>query len=314
MLKELQKNHTLKILWNLIRWLITLTILFLVFRKIRISEIWNAIKSIRIEYFILAFIACLIQQIITAFRWYFILKKNSIEISFFKALKVYFISILFQSFLPTGLGGDAARFAMIVKKGKGAESLNSLIIARMVGFFVLAVFVFTGSFFVEKEISYSARFWSLLFIIAEILIIVIIKYLIPVLNLKRFIGKRAFLDKIIKTILNLNYNLKTSLFLPLLLITFILQIISMVPFYYIFLAMKITPSVWKIITAIPIITLMVTVIPSINGIGAREYFLFFFFKKEFITQSIMAVFSLSLYATFVLILIISAILWLTDRD
>jgi uncharacterized membrane protein YbhN (UPF0104 family) len=299
-----------KTVWNILRWILTPVILYLVFRKTHFSEIRTILTTIDPVWFVPAVLASYGMQILMIWRWKHLLDRNELPHSFLEVLRMHFVSLLFQSFLPTGFGGDAARMALVMRKGRGAESVNSVVLTRAAGFLVLTICVFTGSFFIDPTIGHPARFWSGLFLAGGVAGLLAVRFLLPLLKLERYREKPGLISRAVKTALNLRANLIPSTMIPLFLISLALQFASIIPVVFLFLAMRLDVGFWKIFTAIPVINLMASVVPSVNGIGPREYFTFLFFSAEFGTKEVMAVFSLGTYALILLGLIPGFFFWL----
>jgi glycosyltransferase 2 family protein len=77
---------------------------------------------------------------VSAFRWRSFLRPLGFELSAGPAIRLYFVGMFFNAFLPTGVGGDAYK-AIRIRRGPGtlASAFASVLLDRIAGVFGLAL-------------------------------------------------------------------------------------------------------------------------------------------------------------------------------
>ena len=113
-------------------------ILFL-FWALDIREIINNIRGIVFRYLIYAAIPYLLFIVFSAWRWQVLLDFKKFGMRFGQTLKIYFISLFFNNFLPTTVGGDMMRVAYTMK-GRKTDALATVLVDRILGFIGLFIF------------------------------------------------------------------------------------------------------------------------------------------------------------------------------
>ncbi len=97
-----------------------------------------------------------IGQIITALRWWLLLRSQSIFIGFWAAVRLYFLGWFYNNFMPGAVGGDLLRAWYVTKHtDKKFEAVLSVFVDRVViglsGTLIIAVFCYL--FFMRGQLS-----------------------------------------------------------------------------------------------------------------------------------------------------------------
>jgi len=150
------------------------------FWTLDIREIINHVRGIQVRYLSYAAIFYLLFIIISAWRWQILLNFKKFSIPFGRTLKFYFISLFFNNFLPTTVGGDMMR-VVYTMKDRRADSLATVLVDRILGFvglFVLALIAVVYLLLLKNETEF------LPFMVVGLSIVVLITYI--------FFSERAF--------------------------------------------------------------------------------------------------------------------------
>jgi uncharacterized protein (TIRG00374 family) len=150
------------------------------FWSLDIREIISNIRAIQVKYLIYAAIPYLFFIIFSAWRWQILLNFKKFGIPFSRTLKIYFISLFFNNFLPTTVGGDMMR-VVYTMKDRRADSLATVLVDRILGFIGLFVFALIAVIYLlllKNETEF------LPFMIIGLSIVVLITYI--------FFSERAF--------------------------------------------------------------------------------------------------------------------------
>ena len=190
----MEKTRIKKLGVNALKVIISIVLLYLVFRKIAFQEIAQIIKKVRWGYLFLAAIFFLASQLLSAKRLENFLHTQGFALSFRSNLELYFLGMFYNFFIPGGIGGDAYKVYILKKKfgwsGKRITSalfndrLSGLLAILMmilgllallvelpfaaglvVGSFILGVaayFIITKIFPVYKPIYFISLLYSLL--------------------------------------------------------------------------------------------------------------------------------------------------------
>lgn len=298
----------MKTVWNILKFVFTAGLIWFVFRKTHFRLIWTTLQTINPGWYLGALVLGLLQQVFFITRWRLLLEWNGIHLTWGQTTKYHFMSLLFQAFLPSGFGGDAAKFVFTGKKGQKAESLNSVFVARAAGTFILVLFALFGSFFFKiKEIP-NLTIWLLLITF----LIILLPCLIRLVSFERMkIWDRSIiLTNTRKLLINLKLNLNPDLLFPVTGISLLLQIVSVIPYFFIFNAMGVSSEIFKVLILVPMITVSTMVVPTINGMGTRELLLSQFFHKELPTMEVVGAFAAIFYSILIVLLLIGLVFWI----
>jgi glycosyltransferase 2 family protein len=86
---------------------------------------------------------------VSSWRWQVLLNARGLRFGIFYLARVFTISLFFCKLLPTSIGGDVMRIAYTAPKGRTAEALSATFLDRLIGFtslLFLAVVVSIGLF------------------------------------------------------------------------------------------------------------------------------------------------------------------------
>ena len=81
-------------------------------------------------------------QVLSAWKWQLLLRARGTEISLGECCRIYAAGMFGNLWLPTNVGGDALRAALLVRAAPGvgrAPALASILVERLTGFFALLV-------------------------------------------------------------------------------------------------------------------------------------------------------------------------------
>lgn len=132
---------------------ISLGILYILFRGMDLSAFVEVISRIKPISIIVAVLMIFIIQCISSLRWQILITKD-LDIPYFKLLSMYLIGMFFNNFLPTLVGGDLIKTYYLYKQsGKGSVALASIFLDRYTGFSALIfntiIALFFGHFLLE---------------------------------------------------------------------------------------------------------------------------------------------------------------------
>src|SRR2546427_297153 len=75
-------------------------------RVVHIQDLWANLRETNVSFIVVAVALYFVVQTISAYRWYLLLKPLEIDVSFGKILRLYYLGMYFNFFLPSAIGGD----------------------------------------------------------------------------------------------------------------------------------------------------------------------------------------------------------------
>ncbi len=268
-----------------------------------LSRIWSGGNFV---FLVLAIFSFIIALIIYAWRWQVLLKGYNIKINLFILFRFYLIGLYFNNFLPTGIGGDITRIYNLIQiAGDRTTGFASVMIERMLGItstLILTLFslIWLLSSFGTNRILYL-NLGLLCLILLFFYLVFNRKYPESFANtIKKIqifkLGER--IDKLFDAIRY--FQDKKIIYVQVILISLMAQALVILMHYFLVLALNLDISFLYLLLVVPI-TFLLTMLPSINGLGVRDGgFVFLLAKKGISTAGAL---SLSLLAIIIPILV-----------
>ncbi|WP_169303377.1 lysylphosphatidylglycerol synthase transmembrane domain-containing protein [Pedobacter cryophilus] len=243
--------------------------LYYVFTKIDFIPFFNLLKTVRIFWLALATIFFILSKIIGAFRLNIYLKNAEINLTEKENLKLYWLGMFYNLFLPGGIGGDAYKIILLKKHfNKSYKTISTAVLLdRISGLVALIGLAIISACFIPLSKWY--------------LILVIISFFSGY-TVYRFILFRYFAthrQNILKTDL-LGLMVQLSQGFSIICIAFALS----------------TAQNFAVLLVIFYISSLSTLLPlSVGGLGAREIIFLFSAKYLGIPQEVSVSISLVFY-------------------
>ena len=125
---------------------VSLFLIYLVFVKTNLfsidgrQELIKTATSINPLYLVLSLLVGATLNVVSTWKWWWLLKHRRIHLSFWRVLALYYVGKFYNLFMPTSVGGDVARiYSLGLYTGQGAESAASVIVDRLSGFVTLII-------------------------------------------------------------------------------------------------------------------------------------------------------------------------------
>ncbi|MFT5260525.1 MAG: hypothetical protein ACI9J2_001645 [Saprospiraceae bacterium] len=127
-----------------------------------LEQIWHTIKTANVLLLVIAFLTFFLGYFITAKRWQSLLAALEVPVSIKALLQSFSISIFFNNFLPSTIGGDAYRMYDSYRLGAGkARAIAVVFIDRVIGLSALLLLCLVVSLF-ASEVAEKIPFLQLL--------------------------------------------------------------------------------------------------------------------------------------------------------
>lgn len=156
----MRKLNFLNIAKNTFKVVVTLAALYWLSRNLHFKEFKDSVLNANFYFLGLAFLSYVISQIVASSRLNSFFKTIKLKLSESYNLKLYWLGLLYNFFLPGGVGGDAYKVYFLKKKYtiKTKELLSAVFFDRLSGLWALAIFscafiVFMPRFAIPNEMT-----------------------------------------------------------------------------------------------------------------------------------------------------------------
>jgi len=236
-----------KIIKRVIKVLFTSIALYVLFLKIDIKEIESILQNTEWIYLLLAILFFNLSKILSSIRLNIYFNHIGVKISEIYALKLYYIGMFYNLFLPSGVGGDGYKIYLLKQSHniKLSTLITASLLDRVSG--VTPLLFFTGILFIFSDF-YNQLMWLDHFIIVEIATIFPIFYII----------NRVFFHRYLE-IFFITITLGSAV-----------QLLQLISAIFILYAIGIKSSILIFLTLF-LISSVVAILPiTIGGVGVRE--------------------------------------------
>jgi len=260
-------------------------LLYYLLSRTDLAMIWSSLKSTNLFWVIGAFSLHFTGLLFSVLRWQLLLSAQEIKVPFLSLLNSYVVGTFFNNLLPTTVGGDTIRAYDTVRYSQNhIKSFTVVFVERVTGVMALVAIAFIALFLEIDKVGDIPLIWvSILVLLIIILGIVIIiqpkianklgKILdLPVL--KKIKVKAQEAHQAIEV-----YKKKKKHFWKNMMYAFLLQINVIFHYYMISISLGFDISPIHFFLIIPIITVILIIPISINGIGLRENAFVLFLSK-----------------------------------
>lgn len=168
----------------LIKLLISAIALYFVFRKIDVEEAIRTLANVHIGYFILALVAFNLSKIVAAFRFKAFLKSIHVYISHTYNIRLLYIGMFYNLFLPGSIGGDGYKIYLLKQQHdvKTKHLVSATLLDRVSGLVLLVVMA--GVFLVFSSFSLELPYFDTIIIVGILLSLpayfLLVKLIFPV--------------------------------------------------------------------------------------------------------------------------------------
>jgi len=137
----MSKKKLTQVTKNILKSVITLTALYWVSRKIDFSELQTALTNCNWLFLFLALCSYVISQIVASSRLNSFFKAIHLYLSERYNLRLYQLGLLYNYFLPGGIGGDGYKIYFLKKNHQisGRKILSAVFFDRLSGLWALAI-------------------------------------------------------------------------------------------------------------------------------------------------------------------------------
>jgi hypothetical protein len=125
-------------LWVWVRVLVSLGLVGYLIAQVDLGKLIATWRGVLLPLVALSFALQLGGVLISALKWWLLLRASGQPAPYWWAVRAYFIGQFFNNFLPTMIGGDAVRvYQLSQRSGRAANALASVFVERFLGFAAL---------------------------------------------------------------------------------------------------------------------------------------------------------------------------------
>jgi len=134
-----------KKLLNLLKIVLSLGLLALVLLSVGVQDALDALRGLDWRYLAVAFVLFQAGLVIRAYRWHVLLRALGVSVTYGRLVMLYFVGFFFNTFLPSGFGGDVVKmFELSQHSHRGAESVSAVLADRIVGLLASCLLALIG--------------------------------------------------------------------------------------------------------------------------------------------------------------------------
>lgn len=132
--------------------LISAALIYFIFTKLNVTEVFETVKKANPIYLVLAFLLFILSKIIASFRLNLYFHELKIFLTQLSNLKLYLLGMFYNLFLPGGIGGDAYKGYIIRKKYEleTKKVVSTLVLDRLSGLLLLFIYACALALFLEN--------------------------------------------------------------------------------------------------------------------------------------------------------------------
>ncbi len=118
---------------RLLRIAISLILLIVVIANVGVENLLDALRVIDVRWFVVALVIHLAGIAIRTVRWSMLVKALGVVVPFGRLFYLYMAGTFFNTFLPTGIGGDVVKIIDLTPESGGARAFSTVLADRLTG-------------------------------------------------------------------------------------------------------------------------------------------------------------------------------------
>jgi uncharacterized protein (TIRG00374 family) len=111
--------------------------LYIAARSVDLSKVINLVSGAEIKFFVLAFLIFSVGQVASSMRCAYIARGLGYDLPFLISAKANFIGLFFNQLLPTSMGGDVVKVAILGEMLGFGAAVKTALLDRLSGFVIL---------------------------------------------------------------------------------------------------------------------------------------------------------------------------------
>lgn len=257
---------------NLIKIGVSLVVLAIVVQRVGADNLLDALRRVDMRWFAVALAIHLLGIAVRAYRWSLLIASLGAPVSFGRLLYLYLVGNFFNTFLPTGIGGDVVKIVELAPERGGATAFSTVFVDRLTGILGSSLIALAAVLTLPGSVPSEVR--ALVVIIAGGIVFATWmltqgKYLDRLIWQSRFFSNLPLAGKLHKIYLALtSYSIGAIARATLVSLPFTLTLIATQVALSLALGLNVDVRYFVIFT--PIVALAQVLPISLNGLGIRE--------------------------------------------
>ncbi len=156
------KVRVKKIFTNLLKLGVSVGAIWWVMSKISFKEVLGVFSSANFYYLFLAFILLVISFIFSAFRQNLSFRNTGAHISQALNVKLFWLGMFYNLFLPGGIGGDGYKVYLVNKYRKNGlkKNIGTMLVNRIAGLVAIGMITVLLYYLSGLHLSYARHVWA----------------------------------------------------------------------------------------------------------------------------------------------------------
>ena len=265
--------------------LISSGLIFYIFSKVNLGEVFKALQDAELTYFFIALFFFFVCHVINSKKWQILLRHLGFNERLNKLIELNFISLFYASVLPGGqLAGEGVKLYRITKNSNKIDRLVlSVLMDRLTGMVAFIILGFFGIVLSRTEILYYNKILTvfIFFIFISLFILILFNnkmaFLFEKLFLKIFRHENK-ITSLTKKAINVIFSFKGAyniLFLSLI-YGIIFQLLNTLVVYLLAISLGISIAMTDLLWITCFVSLILVIPVTVMGIGIREGALIYF--------------------------------------
>jgi uncharacterized protein (TIRG00374 family) len=131
----------------LVRILVSAALMYFVLRSIDLAALWLRVKGMNPAWIVLALLSYVFIQAVNVWRWRRLLRAQHVDVPTGTLRESMWVSLFFNNFLPSGIGGDVIRIAdTATAAGSKTLATTVILVDRVIGLSAMILVACFGAF------------------------------------------------------------------------------------------------------------------------------------------------------------------------
>jgi glycosyltransferase 2 family protein len=127
-------------------------LLWLLFSRIDVGRFWMVARQSSVPWLAAALGAYLVTVLVSSWRWHRLLRMQQVTMPLLAVTESFFVSLFFNNFLPTNIGGDVIRVRDTARSaGSNTRAMTVVVADRVAGLLGLFLFAAVGGAMMARD-------------------------------------------------------------------------------------------------------------------------------------------------------------------
>ncbi len=301
--------------------IVAAALLVLLFRKFDWSAFQSAFAPIPLHFYVASFGILVAGQALYVFKWQVVLNAMGLRLRFWDLAELYLLGTFFNNFLPTMIGGDAARVYYLGRQHGYATIATSVFVDRGLGFLSTAAWgsalvwwldITTPAFVIARQ-----ALTVLGIVLAVVVVAALTMRLAPLVVVLRRVSPMRRIAEGVELVRKRGRPLRRRpAALGVVLVTSFLYFLPLAWSYqtYFRLSSGLEVPYAAIVLVLVAIAVLSNIPISLNGIGLREQLHYLLFGSLGVSKELAVGISLIVFSQFLILSVLGGLVWLRQRD